>query len=47
VRGSRPPEDGSSHTTHLEDLDVFNATFSAPDLTMFCWLDGLGLKVTG
>ena len=45
--GVEAPEDGSSHTTHLEDLDVSNATFSAPDLTMFCRLDGLGLKVTG
>ena len=23
------------------------ATFAAPDLTMFCRLDGLGLEVTG
>ena len=33
--------------THPEDLDVSHATFAAPDLTMFCRLDGLGLEVTG
>lgn len=47
VRGSRASEDGSSHTTFLEDLDVSDAIFSAPGLTMFCRLDGLGSEVTG
>jgi len=32
---------------HLEDLDVSDATFTCPDLTSFCRLDGLGLEVTG
>src|SRR4051812_41415836 len=44
---SRSPEDGSSHTTHLEDLDVPDATFGCPDLTTFARLDELGLEVTG
>ncbi len=33
--------------THLEDLDVPDATFTSPDLTTFCRLDELGLAVTG
>ena len=45
--GSRPSEDGSSHTTLLEDLDVSDAIFSVPGLTMFCRLDGFGLEVAG
>ena len=45
--GSRPPEDGSSHTTHLEDLDMPDATFACPDLTTFCRLDELGLVAVG
>ena len=32
---------------HLEDLDVPDATFTAPDLTTFARLDELGLEVTG
>ena len=44
---SRSPEDGSSDTPHLEDLDVPDATFTSPDLTTFCRLDELGLEVTG
>jgi transposase len=48
---SRSPEDGSSHTAHLEDLDVYDATrdagFGCPDLTVFCRLEELGLVVTG
>lgn len=47
MRGSRSPEDGSYRTTRLEDLDVSNATFSAPGLTVFCRLDGLGVEATG
>lgn len=43
----RGPEDGSSYTAHLEDLDVFNATFAAPCLTTFCRLDELGLVAIG
>jgi transposase len=31
----------------LEDLDVPDATFACPDLTTFCRLDELGLKVSG
>jgi transposase len=30
-----------------KDLDVVDATFTAPDLTSFCRLDDLGLTVTG
>ena len=45
--GARPPEHGSSHTAHLEDLDVSDAIFSVPGLTMFCRLDGFGLEVAG
>ena len=30
-----------------EDLDVSDATFAHPDLTMFCRLDELGLQVVG
>ena len=37
----------SSHTAHLEDLDVPDATFTDPDLTMFCRLNELGLEATG
>jgi transposase len=48
---SRSSEDGSSHTPHLEDLDVPDATpeagFACADLTVFCRLDELGLEVTG
>lgn len=47
LEGSRPSEDEGSYTPHLEDLDVPDATFTAPDLTSFCLLDGLGLEVTG
>ena len=32
---------------HLEDLDVPDATFAAPDLTTFCRLDELGLVAVG
>jgi hypothetical protein len=46
-QASRSSEDGSSHTTHLEDLDVPDATFVCPDLTTFTRLDELGLEVTG
>jgi len=45
--GVEVPQDGSSHTAHLKDLDLFNATFGAPDLTTFCNLDSLGLVVVG
>lgn len=44
-RGS--PEDGSSYTAHPEDVDVSNATFTSPDLKTFCYLEELGLEVTG
>ena len=30
--------------THPKDLDVLHATFAAPDLTLFCRLDELGLE---
>jgi hypothetical protein len=43
---SRPPEDGSSDTAHLEDLDVTDATFASPDLTKFARIDELGPVVT-
>ena len=33
--------------THLEDLDVTDATFACPDLTTFCRVDELGLVVVG
>ena len=33
--------------THLEDLDVTDATFACPDLTTFCRVDELGLEVVG
>jgi len=33
--------------THLEDLDMLDATFTCPDLTTFCRLDELGLEVVG
>lgn len=45
--GSRSSDDGSSYTGHLEDLDVPYATFSTPDLTVFCCLDELGLVPVG
>lgn len=45
--GSRPSDDEGSYTPDLEDLDMSDATFSCPDLTSFCLLDGLGLEVTG
>jgi len=44
---SRSSDDGSSHSTRLEDLDVRNATFACPDLTTFCRVDELGLEVVG
>ena len=47
VRGSRASEDGSSHTTFLENLDVSGAIFSVPGLSMFCRLDEFGLEVAG
>src|SRR6476469_10176243 len=40
-------EDGSSHTAHLEDLDMADSTFADPDVTTFARLDGLGLRVVG
>ena len=47
-QGSRwSPEDGSSHTAHLGDLDVPDATFACPDLTTFCRLEELGPEVVG
>ena len=49
--GVEVSDDGSSHTAHLEDLDVSDPTpvagFACPDLTSFCRLDELGLEVTG
>ena len=33
--------------THLEDLDVPDATFACPDVTTFCRVDELGLVVVG
>ena len=33
--------------THLEDLDVTDATFACPDVTPFCRVDELGLVVVG
>ena len=44
---SRSPDDEGSYATHLEDLDVPDATFARPDLTTFTRLDELGLEVTG
>ena len=42
---------GSSHTTHLKDLDVHDATpdagFGCADLTTFCRLNELGLVKSG
>ena len=35
------------YAVHLEDLDVSDATFAAPDLTTFCRLDELGLVAVG
>jgi hypothetical protein len=50
-QASRSPEEGSSHTAHPEDLDVYDATpaagFACADMTTFCGLDELGLEVTG
>ena len=44
----RPSGGGSSYTDHLlEDLDVLHVTFAAPDLTVFCCLDELGLVAVG
>lgn len=45
--GSRSSDDEGSYTAHLEDLDVCDATFTAPDLTTFTGLDDLGLQVVG
>jgi transposase len=45
--GSRSSDDGGSYASHLEDLDVRDATFACPDLTTFCRLDELGLEVVG
>ena len=45
--GSRSSDDGGSCSVHAKDLDVFHATFSSPDLTVFCRLDELGLEVIG
>ena len=45
--GSRSSDDGGSYAVHREDLDMSHAIFAAPDLTVFCCLDGLGLEVTG
>lgn len=45
--GSGSSDDGSSYTAQLEDLDVPYATFSPPDLTVFCRLDELGLVAVG
>ena len=45
--GVEVPQDGSSYTYRLEDLDLSHATFGAPDLTTFCNLDALGLTVMG
>lgn len=39
--------DGGSCTVHLEDLDVLDATFATPDLTVFCRLDELGRVAVG
>ena len=35
------------HTAIAKDLDMDNATFTTSDLTTFCRLDDLGLRVTG
>ena len=45
--GSRSLDDGSCYTRHLRDLDVPEATFACPDLTIFLGLDTLGLTVVG
>jgi hypothetical protein len=47
VQRSGSPEDGGSHTTHPEDLDLPDATFACPDLSKFRRLDELSLVVTG
>ena len=39
--------DGGSYAAHPEDLDVRDAIFACPDLTVFCRLDELGLEVVG
>ena len=47
-RESGFPDDGSSHATHPEDLDVPDATtFSCFDRTTLTSLDDVGLEVTG
>ena len=45
--GVEVPQDGSSDTAHLKDLDLSHVIFAAPDLTIFCSLDSLGLVVVG
>lgn len=45
--GSRSPGDGSCYSTQLRDLDVPEATFIGPDLTIFLGLDTLGLTAVG
>lgn len=45
--GLRSFDDGSYHAAHTKDLNMSNATFTAPDLTTFAGLDELGLVVTG
>ncbi len=37
---------GVVHAAYREDLNVFNATLTACDLTSFCRLDELGLEAT-
>lgn len=44
---SRSSENEGSYACHLEDLDVLDATFAAPDLTTFTGLDDLGLQAVG
>lgn len=46
-RGSGPSDDGSSCTAHPEDLDVLDAAFAVPALTVICRLDELGLVDVG
>ncbi len=41
--GVEVPQDGSSDTHHLKDLDLFHVTFGVPNLTTFCRLDEPGL----
>jgi len=47
VVGVEVPQDGSSDTDHLEDLDLFHVTFGVPGLSTFCRLDELGLVAVG